>query len=657
MTAPGGNSLKKFVQNSALAIVSLCLFLLVSEAILAALGVHPNPQSLEHSLQLPESMRLYVPKGDSFSTHPEKRLLFHRQSFPAVKQENAFRIFTLGGSTTYGRPYEDGTSFTGWLRAYLKELAPDTQWEVINSGGISYASYRIAYLVEELVQYDPDLFILYSGHNEFLEERTLREIKKTPQVLRSLDHQFSKTRLYSHLKRSYHRFMADSPDVSDTASNTLPSEVVTKLEKTIGPTSYERNDSLKRLIHGHYRKAMNTIIETSRKHKVPLLLISTPSNLKDCSPFKSQPDDTLSLVAQQSFQSTFRTGESLYHREDYKGAASAFRRAVKIDPRHGHARYYLGKSLLASGNENEAALHFIKARDEDVCPLRANSEILEIQESLGRNAAIYYLDWARILEEQSSTSKGHSILGEEEFLDHVHPTIASHRKLALEILRVIDSTGLFPLPERDSSILAAVSQSVHQKLGNPSHGRALHNLAKVTHWAGKHEEAVRIARKAISVDTLDKEAFSSFFLVGTALHRQHQVEEALKYYQGAYGIDSNHHQLNQYMGKLYLEQAKYPQAYRHFNHALKIQPDDLETRQELGLLSFRLKKYSEALEHFKALVARRPSSPNLRYNLGKAFLLTGNTRKASLEWNKTLRLSPGHPGALAGLKQLKNSGF
>ena len=36
------------------------------------------------------------------------------------------------------------------------------------SGGVSYASYRVAALMEELVRYEPDLFVIYSGHNEFL---------------------------------------------------------------------------------------------------------------------------------------------------------------------------------------------------------------------------------------------------------------------------------------------------------------------------------------------------------------------------------------------------------------------------------------------------------------------------------------------------------
>ena len=47
---------------------------------------------------------------------------------------------------------------------------------MINAGGISYASYRVAVVIKELARYEPDLFIIYTGHNEFLEERTYRTL-------------------------------------------------------------------------------------------------------------------------------------------------------------------------------------------------------------------------------------------------------------------------------------------------------------------------------------------------------------------------------------------------------------------------------------------------------------------------------------------------
>ena len=100
---------------------------------------------------------------------PNKRESVNDQTFPRHKKPGTYRIVCLGGSATYGRPFFDHTSFAGWLRAFLPKADPSRKWEVINAGAISYASYRVKGLMAELAQYEPDLFIAYMGHNEFLE--------------------------------------------------------------------------------------------------------------------------------------------------------------------------------------------------------------------------------------------------------------------------------------------------------------------------------------------------------------------------------------------------------------------------------------------------------------------------------------------------------
>src|SRR6056297_3126564 len=55
----------------------------------------------------PSGMKMLV-------TAENKQHLFNRQMFIEKKAQDTFRIFCLGGSTTYGRPYNDMTSFAGW---------------------------------------------------------------------------------------------------------------------------------------------------------------------------------------------------------------------------------------------------------------------------------------------------------------------------------------------------------------------------------------------------------------------------------------------------------------------------------------------------------------------------------------------------------------
>ncbi len=51
--------------------------------------------------------------------------------------------------------------------------------------------------MEELTKYEPDMFIVYTGHNEFLEERTYGEIKRVNPVLKKLVGWASYSRIYS----------------------------------------------------------------------------------------------------------------------------------------------------------------------------------------------------------------------------------------------------------------------------------------------------------------------------------------------------------------------------------------------------------------------------------------------------------------------------
>ncbi|HZR45958.1 MAG TPA: SGNH/GDSL hydrolase family protein, partial [Candidatus Manganitrophaceae bacterium] len=148
------------------------LFFGALELVLALAGVRPVLVTEDPFVGFAGNSPLFVeerrPDGSVLlKVSQNKWRWFNRdQAFPKEKGKNSYRIFCLGGSTTYGHPYGDRLSFCGWLRAFLKAADPTRDWEVINAGGVSYASYRVAHLMEELIRYRPDLFIVYSGQNE-----------------------------------------------------------------------------------------------------------------------------------------------------------------------------------------------------------------------------------------------------------------------------------------------------------------------------------------------------------------------------------------------------------------------------------------------------------------------------------------------------------
>lgn len=265
-SGPEANSPEKtsrrtpFWQALLLPVLAILIFFTLLEGGLALFGVQPALQNDDPFVGFASNAPLFVPTGGASGEHrlttaTNKKDFFNRQSFPQQKDQNAFRIFTLGGSTTYGRPYDDSTSFSGWLRELLPEVDQSKEWEVINAGGISYASYRVAKLMEELIRYQPDLFIIYTGHNEFLEERTYREIKEMPPLLRSTASLLQKTRTWTAMSRAL-QSLDNSPEAEDEGRYKLSSEVDAILDRSVGLDGYQRDDVLQQNVIEQDRKSV-----------------------------------------------------------------------------------------------------------------------------------------------------------------------------------------------------------------------------------------------------------------------------------------------------------------------------------------------------------------------------------------------------------------
>ena len=130
----------------------------------------PPPASEDPFVGFSATRPLFALSEDDSRYEIAKGKLTHFQpdSFAAHKPAGEFRIFCLGGSTVQGRPYSIETSFTSWLELSLQAADPSRTWRVVNCGGVSYATYRLVPMLEEVLNYEPDLVIFCEGHNEFL---------------------------------------------------------------------------------------------------------------------------------------------------------------------------------------------------------------------------------------------------------------------------------------------------------------------------------------------------------------------------------------------------------------------------------------------------------------------------------------------------------
>jgi len=584
--------------------IPLVVFAVLLEVGLLVVGIEPIDATEDPYVGFSSALPLFTPAVDPqgrriWQTAHNKRKFFNEQHFDAEKSPGARRVFCLGGSTTYGRPYHDPTSFCGWLREYLIAVAPEMRWEVVNAGGISYASYRVAEVARELAGHRPDLFIVYTGHNEFLEDRTYAALRDRPSWIRSLDAFFLKTRIYSVLSRIIRR----DPE-------SLDAEVSTRLDGSVGPDAYSRDDEWQEAVIAHFRMNLERIIGISRNADIEIVLVLPADNLRDCTPFKSESDSALGEVERARFDRLLaearESGEPASRR-------ALLQRAVDLDPLHAEAQFRLGRALEELGDREGAQRAFVRARDEDVCPLRMLSPMLDVVRGVAESERVPLLDYPALIEGASGDDS--SIRGAEWFLDHVHPTIEGHALLARALLDEISRLGWIDSDARQRASAVAVSKDrVLERIDDRELGLSMRNLAKVLSWAGKNEDASRAAEHAL--DLLGPDAESLFIL---SLHASNSGDhaEAVALLREALRLDPDWVKARHNLGVELARSGRLEDAVAAYDAVIEIAPEHESVHFNRANALVRLDREEEAIGDYQTVLTRNPEDQDARHNLDR----------------------------------------
>jgi tetratricopeptide (TPR) repeat protein len=574
------------------------------ELTLLAFRVAPASRQFDPLVTFSGQSRLFIEteaaSGERVLVTAENRLAwFNRQSFRRDKPPGGYRVFCLGGSTTYGRPYDDKTSFAGFLRAFLPEMDPSRKWEVVNAGGISYASYRIELLTRELAQYQPDLFVIYTGHNEFLEDRTYSPIIDTPEPIRRAVGLARCSRTFSLAQR----LLRGPPEAPDRPA--LPAEVDAILDRSVGPGAYHRDDRRRAQVLAHFRSTLGRIVEVAQDAGAEVVLVVPAGNVRDCTPFKSEHRDGLTNDQLREFRAHLRAAEEALQAGRAAEALSRIDRAIRIDPRYAAAQYLRGRVLLETGDTKAARQALVRAREEDVCPLRALEAIQDLVRDVAAEYRIPAIDFAALVDGESADG----IPGADWFLDHVHPTLEGNQRLASELAdKLIEMNVLRPQASWTSEGFQRIARRVTEQIDPRDHALALRNLGKVLSWAGKVDEAGRLALQAAEHLPNDAEAQR---MAGFAKLRLNQTAEAKPLFEAA----------------------------------IRLQPDDVRALSGLGEVYTRLGQHEAAHDCFVQAVAADPKHAPAQYNLGNTLRVLGRLEAAETAYRRAISLAPDQPDA------------
>jgi Flp pilus assembly protein TadD len=617
------------------------VFYALVELVLLAAGVVPLHDRTDPYIGFSGYAPLFVQRAPSggepfLETAQNKHRWFNPQRFPARKAEGTTRIFCVGGSTTYGRPYDDRTSFCGWLRVFLPAVDPSRRWEVINAGGISYASYRAARLMEELAEYEPDLFLVYSGHNEFLEERTYDRLLRTPELVRSLAALASRLRLYGALY-----------DVTYQRDAVLPTEVSALLDRSVGPDDYHRDDGLHAAVLDHYRASLVRMARISRRVGARMILATPASNLGNFSPFKSEPGPQVSALGVRQVAAFKLALAAALDKGDHARAAAIAQRALALDGRDAELLYLQAQALHALGRIDEARRAFVAARDEDVCPLRALTPVGGIVADVARSTDTGLVDFAGIVSDRSPDG----IPGSELFLDHVHPTIQGNRLLALAIIQEMTQQRIVsPATTWNAAVVTEISEELESSVDEQAHAVALRNLAKVLGWAGKHDEAQRLVNLAVAAIPEDGEAH---FQKGVLLEQGGDHAGALAQYRKAAGLAPWDGRIRRALGVLLSRLGRRTEARVELEASARLAPQLVDAHYDLGIVLQALGETKQAEAAYRAALKLDPRHAEAHNNLGVVLAQSGDLAAASEQFAAALRLDPDHPDATANLARAR----
>ena len=597
------------------ALFTTIIALVIVEGGLRLVGIQPVTDTRDPFVGFSEQMPLMELVRDEagrewLRTARSKLIWFNDQAFAKQKATGTKRVFCLGGSTTFGHPYDDTTSFSGWMREFLPVAERFHDWEVINCGGISYASYRVAAIMEELVQYEPDLFVVFSAHNEFLERRTYSDLFARSAASLKIHAALAQTRSYALADRLFSKRVANP-------LNTLPGEVDEMLNHSIGPVDYHRDLTWRKQVVDHYELNLRRMIAIARRANCEIVLVTPASNERNCSPFKSefaesrgedQRAEALKAIA------TSKRSERSENSSDLESGIEALKSAKLMAPEFAETRYRLARLLMKAGRDEEASDEFIAALNEDVCPLRAVDEISAALRRVGTELEVPVVDFEELLRAECEREYGHRSLGEEYFLDHVHPTIEVNRKLALWIIESLQSHGIvegdrLSEPEWQSEV-AAAGERVLGRIDQRAHGVALRNLAKVLHWSGKFAEAAPRAVDALELLVDDAE---SRYVLADCLHQMGDDDRALAQYELLFDGPQD-------WGKAYLPYA--------------------ELLVERG-------EFAKAKPFLLLAILHDPKNAYTHFLLGRTHLELGELAFAEDSLNESNRLAPNEPATLA----------
>jgi tetratricopeptide (TPR) repeat protein len=573
-------------------------FFVILEVVLALAGVPTRLAREDPFWGFSGLVPVFERDGDAYRTRfTEPNRVFNDQRFAAEKPANGLRIFTLGGSSAYGYPWSADSAFSGVLGDVLAEALPERRVESINAAGISYALHRLRFVAREVVEYAPDVLILYSGHNEFIEPDFFAELKKRTPELNRLLALLWRWRLYSGLQSLASSLSAEDRERASAARF----DMFVRRNET---AAYDA--AQKQAIVDAFRDGLREIAALAREHGAHLVLAPVPANLRDWRPVRSVVFEELGDAERREWSAALAAGQRQLAGGRPQQAAAALEQAAHLAPSYAETWFLLGRAYEGLERWDDARAAYARAADLDASPVRRISGTNDAMRAVAAEQGALLVDAERLFEEHSE----HGLVGFNWIEDYVHPTREGHALIAWRLWQAMAEAG----------------------------------------WLGEQPARREVFERVVAGRRSEGSEHNAVWLFNQASVLRHQghLEQAAARYREAVALRPDYAPAQAGLGLALQLRGDYAAALVHHERALALGLDTAESRTNLGTTLFAMGRSVEALGHLQRAVELDPGFAPAQTNLGALLEARGEAARAAAHYRRAVEINP------AGVEPVNN---
>ncbi|HNX76041.1 MAG TPA: tetratricopeptide repeat protein [Candidatus Rifleibacterium sp.] len=497
---------------------------------------------------------------------------------PASKPAGRLRIFLLGESAARGEQLAD-FSLARQLEAALNQGSPTKIAEVINTGIPAINSWVLREFAHEITGLQPDLIIVFAGHNEFIGPYGPAGISglAASRTAAQVGIWASSLRLIQVLK-------GDRLPPS-LASGWKGLEMF--LQNLILPGSAAIDVCL-----NNWLANLQDIFTDARKAGVPVIWCRVPVNQLDCPPFASdernlhEPDRA--LIATISAQ---------IDNGAYQKALEQLEPLKKRLTGHALLSYLEGKAALGMGDRQKAINSFKEALENDCFRVRTTGQFNDLAAAFASINRVTAVDIEKAFIEESETG----IIGRDLIYDHVHLTLKGHYLAARTIFSALSTA----LPKSKAMPLQFPSFDEMQVILGFTSQDAIDNQQHIIESMSQQPFTLQPGNQLL-LKKLKAEL--------ARLNEGHNLENCIVMTQAAAARQpwcwATRHRLAM------LCRGDPPRAGKNFKDSLALNPFNIDALNNYGLLQFASQNNAEAEKLFLQALAIAPEFARAAYNLG-----------------------------------------